>query len=252
MDRELDAGRVPAAGVSELVPRHVRHGSVATLRAKLRAVQSVRHRHLRTIRPSAREIHPGKPSPDGRSTRGPPAATRALTRPAGKDAKTSSTSCARRRLSRNPGRQHDEALFSSAADRHTLDDIIADVIDRFSVRVHAYCWMTNQLYLLAQVAERPPGHIMQRIAVRDSRFRHKQLRTTGHLFERPPAWTEERARWAIDGIQTRTATAFHSLTTKLMYVGPNIHRPGRTTAKAKVSVEGSHLEASQCRTTVSH
>jgi REP element-mobilizing transposase RayT len=79
---------------------------------------------------------------------------------------------------------HREALFASAADRHALNDIVADVLSRFHGRLHAFCWMSNHLHALIQVADQPLGKLMQRIAMRYSRFRHKRLRTTGHLFER--------------------------------------------------------------------
>ena len=79
---------------------------------------------------------------------------------------------------------HREAIFSRPADRCALNEILAEVIERFSIRVHAFCWMTNHLHLLMQIAERPLGHVMQRIAMRYSRYRHRLLRTTGHLFER--------------------------------------------------------------------
>jgi putative transposase len=79
---------------------------------------------------------------------------------------------------------HRESLFGSTADRQVLNDIVADVIQRFSVRLHAFCWMSNHLHAVVQIAERPLGHLMQRIAMRYSRHRHKALRTTGHLFER--------------------------------------------------------------------
>jgi hypothetical protein len=43
--------------------------------------------------------------------------------------------------------------------------------------------MTNHLHALVQIADRPLGKIMQRIAARYSRYRHKALNTSGHLFE---------------------------------------------------------------------
>src|SRR5580698_624444 len=79
---------------------------------------------------------------------------------------------------------HREALFDAAADCQILNDIVADVINRFDARVHAFCWMSNHLHALLQIADRPLGEIMQRIAMRYARHRHKTLRTTGHLFER--------------------------------------------------------------------
>jgi hypothetical protein len=44
--------------------------------------------------------------------------------------------------------------------------------------------MTNHLHALMQIADRPLGILIQRIAMRYSRYRHKALNTTGHLFER--------------------------------------------------------------------
>ncbi len=79
---------------------------------------------------------------------------------------------------------HREPLFATAADRAELNSIVADVIDRFDARVHAFCWMTNHLHAILQIAERPLGEVVQRIAQRYSRYRHKRLGTSGHLFER--------------------------------------------------------------------
>jgi REP element-mobilizing transposase RayT len=79
---------------------------------------------------------------------------------------------------------HRETLFGSPLDRQVLNDIVADVIQRFGIRIHAFCWMSNHLHALVQIAERPLGAIVQRIAMRYSRYRHKAMRTTGHLFER--------------------------------------------------------------------
>jgi len=79
---------------------------------------------------------------------------------------------------------HREALFGTAFDRSVLNDIVAEVLPQFGARIHGFCWMTNHLHVLLQIADRPLGKIMQRIAMRYSRYRHKALRTTGHLFER--------------------------------------------------------------------
>ena len=79
---------------------------------------------------------------------------------------------------------HREALFSTADDRQVLNDIVADSIGRHGARAHAFCWMSNHLHALLQIDHSPLGAIMQRIAMRYARHRHKTLRTTGHLFER--------------------------------------------------------------------
>jgi putative transposase len=79
---------------------------------------------------------------------------------------------------------HREAIFGTPRDRNVLNEIVADVVDRCDARVHAFCWMTNHLHMLIQVPKLPLGSIVQRIAQRYSRYRHKRLNTNGHLFER--------------------------------------------------------------------
>ncbi len=79
---------------------------------------------------------------------------------------------------------HREALFTDAADRYALDEIVANELARFEARIHAFCWMSNHLHALIQIADQPLGKIMQRIAMRYSRYRHRRLDILGHLFER--------------------------------------------------------------------
>ena len=79
---------------------------------------------------------------------------------------------------------HQEQLFSTTRDREILNDIVAEVLDLTDARLHAFCWMSNHLHFLIQVSERPLGKAMQCIAMRYSRYRHRVLHTTGHLFER--------------------------------------------------------------------
>ena len=44
--------------------------------------------------------------------------------------------------------------------------------------------MTNHLHALLQIGDEPLGKLIHNIARRYSRYRHRHLRTTGHLFER--------------------------------------------------------------------
>jgi REP element-mobilizing transposase RayT len=75
-------------------------------------------------------------------------------------------------------------VFATADDRYELNGIVAQVMEKYDARAHAFCWMTNHLHLLAQIKDVRLGKIMQLIAQRYARHRHKQLGTTGHLFER--------------------------------------------------------------------
>jgi REP element-mobilizing transposase RayT len=79
---------------------------------------------------------------------------------------------------------HRENIFSTAEDRRKLNAIVAEALAKYGARLHLFCWMTNHLHALLQIGEVKVGKVVQRIATRYSRYRHKQLRTSGHLFER--------------------------------------------------------------------
>lgn len=79
---------------------------------------------------------------------------------------------------------HREPLFGDCRDRDVLNGIVSDALSRCGCRIHAFCWMSNHLHALIQISDQPLGKAMQRIAMRYSRYRHKRLDTTGHLFER--------------------------------------------------------------------
>lgn len=75
-------------------------------------------------------------------------------------------------------------VFYAATDRDLLDRIVERTLSDLDARLHAYCWMTNHVHLLLQVADTPLGQVMQRIASHYARVVQRRLQTTGHLFER--------------------------------------------------------------------
>jgi REP element-mobilizing transposase RayT len=79
---------------------------------------------------------------------------------------------------------HRHALFARPRDRERLDEIAADALERYTATLRAYCWMTNHLHLLVQVADVPLSRTMQWIAARYARYFQRSFGTTGHLFER--------------------------------------------------------------------
>lgn len=79
---------------------------------------------------------------------------------------------------------HRQPIFFRPEDRDRLDELVAEVINRFRMRVHAYCWMTNHLHLAIQVSDIPLSAAMMRIASRYARYVQRRIPTTGHLFER--------------------------------------------------------------------
>jgi putative transposase len=79
---------------------------------------------------------------------------------------------------------HRQNIFHCDEHRRWLDDIVAEALQRFGTRVHAYCWMTNHIHMMMQAGEMPLGRVMLRIASLYARRVQKHLVTTGHLFER--------------------------------------------------------------------
>ncbi len=79
---------------------------------------------------------------------------------------------------------HQQALFVAEHDRLLLNRIVARAIERFDVRLHAYCWMTNHLHFLLQVDAIALADPMRQIAAEFARAMQAKLATTGHFFER--------------------------------------------------------------------
>jgi putative transposase len=79
---------------------------------------------------------------------------------------------------------HRQSIFFRPADRDRFAELVSEMIERFRMRVHAFCWMRNHVHLLMQVSDVPLGRAMMRIASRFAREMQKQQPTTGHFFER--------------------------------------------------------------------
>jgi putative transposase len=79
---------------------------------------------------------------------------------------------------------HQQPIFRINADRMRLNDIVAEALEKYAAKLHAYCWMTNHLHFLIQVSDDPLGLVMRRIASTYARAFQRKLQTTGHLFER--------------------------------------------------------------------
>lgn len=79
---------------------------------------------------------------------------------------------------------HRQEIFRQESDRSGLNAIVRASLEHCGARLHAYCWMTNHLHFLVQVADVPLGKLMHRIAGGYARWFQSLLPTTGHLFER--------------------------------------------------------------------
>jgi len=78
---------------------------------------------------------------------------------------------------------HQQDIFFGDDDRLRLEDYVAAALERVGGRIHAYCWMTNHVHLLVQVADTPLGAFVQRVASRYARSVQARVPTTGHLFQ---------------------------------------------------------------------
>jgi putative transposase len=56
---------------------------------------------------------------------------------------------------------HRQPIFVVESDRALLNVIVRRAIDRYSLRLHAYCWMRNHLHLLVQVGCEPLSNPMR-------------------------------------------------------------------------------------------
>jgi putative transposase len=79
---------------------------------------------------------------------------------------------------------HRNAIFNAPEDRDEFATILGQAMERFGARVLAYCWMTNHVHAIVQVADRPLGPLVQLLASRYARRYQRRVPTTGHLFER--------------------------------------------------------------------
>src|SRR5262245_42133169 len=82
---------------------------------------------------------------------------------------------------------HREDIFETLNDREVLNEMVKKFTRQHRSRVHGYCWMTNHIHLILQLGNKKSSttaQVMQPIMMRYSRYRHIQLGTTGHYFEK--------------------------------------------------------------------
>jgi len=77
-----------------------------------------------------------------------------------------------------------QAIFFEDDDRRRWESLIELGLDKYSHRIHAYCWMSNHVHMAVQCHERPISDFVRFIASQYSRATNKKLDRTGHLFER--------------------------------------------------------------------
>lgn len=76
-----------------------------------------------------------------------------------------------------------EDIFFKQEDRQRFYELLAEGVERYGYRVHAFCLMTNHLHLALQAGDRPLSVGMQNLAFRYTRYLNARLKRIGHLFE---------------------------------------------------------------------
>ena len=75
-----------------------------------------------------------------------------------------------------------QKIFFTDEDRIYLLSLLAEGVERFNCRIHAFCLMTDHLHLAVQVGEIPLSRLMQNINFRYTRWINQSQKRTGPLF----------------------------------------------------------------------
>jgi REP element-mobilizing transposase RayT len=74
-------------------------------------------------------------------------------------------------------------IFTTEEDRARFCALLAEGLERFGHRVHAFCLMTNHVHLAVQVEDAPLSAIMQALAGRYTQWFNRRHGRVGHLFQ---------------------------------------------------------------------
>ena len=91
-----------------------------------------------------------------------------------------------------------QTIFFAPEDRHRFYELLAEGVERFGYRVHAFCLMTNHLHLALQAGEQPLSAGMQNLTFRYTRYLNARRKRVGHLFAgRFKAYLVDRDRYGL-------------------------------------------------------
>jgi putative transposase len=95
-----------------------------------------------------------------------------------------------------------QAIFRDDTDRRLLRDALAEMVERFGVRLHAYCWMPNHYHLVLGTPRANLSRAMGWLQTTYSARFNARHRRSGHLFQgRFKAHlvdADEYARWLVE------------------------------------------------------
>jgi REP element-mobilizing transposase RayT len=76
-----------------------------------------------------------------------------------------------------------QAIFLEPKDYTIFEQLVAEGVDRFNHQIHGYCWMSNHVHMVVEVADIPLSKIIQNLSFRYTRWINKREKRTGHLFQ---------------------------------------------------------------------
>ena len=75
-----------------------------------------------------------------------------------------------------------KSVFAGDDDRRRLNDIVREVVDELKVRVHAHCWLNNELEVVAETGAVAPERLLRKIAASYTSALGGRLSRNGVLF----------------------------------------------------------------------
>lgn len=75
-----------------------------------------------------------------------------------------------------------KTIFGNDDDRRKLNEIVAEVIGELRVRVHAHCWLNNEIELVAETGTVAPERLIRKVATTYSAAVGGRLGRNGTLF----------------------------------------------------------------------
>jgi REP element-mobilizing transposase RayT len=89
-----------------------------------------------------------------------------------------------------------KSVFGDDDDRRKLNEIVGEIVEQLKVRVHAYCWLNNEIQLIAETGAVAPERLIRKVAVAYSeavggRFgRNGTLFSDSHICHEPASQSE--------------------------------------------------------------
>lgn len=76
-----------------------------------------------------------------------------------------------------------EKIFKSKRDREKFFEYLEKAVERFSIRIHTFCLMTNHFHLLVETPKANLSKAIQWVNVSYATYFNRKRRRNGHLFE---------------------------------------------------------------------